>query len=47
MKKYFKGFLMAVSMFTIIPLPHNIWDDEGGKHIMKFYPVVEIGRAHV
>ncbi|WP_040191979.1 adenosylcobinamide-GDP ribazoletransferase [Clostridium culturomicium] len=40
MKKYFKGFLMAVSMFTIIPLPHNIWDDEGGKHIMKFYPVV-------
>lgn len=40
MKKYFKGFLMAVSMFTIIPLPHNIWDDEGGRHIMKFYPVV-------
>lgn len=40
MKKYLKGFLMAVSMFTIIPLPHNIWDDEGGRHIMKFYPVV-------
>lgn len=40
MKKYFKGFLMAVSMFTVIPLPHNIWDDEGGRHIMKFYPVV-------
>ncbi len=40
MKKYFKGFLMAVSMFTVIPLPHNIWDDEGGKHIMKFYPVI-------
>lgn len=40
MKKYFKGFLMAVSMFTVIPLPHNIWDDEGGKHIMKFYPII-------
>ena len=40
MKKYFKGFLMAVSMFTVIPLPHNIWDDEGGRHIMKFYPIV-------
>lgn len=40
MKKYFKGFLMAISMFTIIPLPRYEWDDEGGKNIMKFYPVI-------
>ena len=40
MKKYFKGFLMAISMFTIIPLPKYEWDDEGGKNIMKFYPVI-------
>lgn len=42
MKKYFKGFLMALSMFTIIPLPHNIWDDEGARHIMKFYPAIGV-----
>lgn len=40
MKKYFKGFLMAISMFTVIPLPRYQWDDEGGKNIMKFYPVI-------
>lgn len=40
MKKYFKGFLMAISMFTIIPLPKYEWDDEGGKNIMKFYPAI-------
>lgn len=40
MKKYYKGFLMAISMFTIIPLPRYEWDDEGGKNIMKFYPVI-------
>jgi len=40
MRKYFKGFLMAISMFTVIPLPRYEWDDEGGKNIMKFYPVI-------
>ena len=40
MKKYYKGFLMAISMITIIPLPRYEWDDEGGKNIMKFYPVI-------
>ena len=40
MKKYYKGLLMAISMFTIIPLPHYEWDDEGGKNIMKFYPII-------
>lgn len=40
MKKYYKGFLMAISMFTVIPLPRYEWDDEGGKNIMKFYPAI-------
>lgn len=40
MKKYYKGFLMAISMFTVIPLPRYEWDDEGGKNIMKFYPII-------
>ena len=40
MNKYFKSFLMAISMFTIIPLPRYEWDDEGGKNILKFYPLI-------
>lgn len=40
MKKYYKGFLMAISMFTVIILPRYEWDDEGGKNIMKFYPAI-------
>ena len=31
---------MAISMFTIIPLPKYKWNDEGAKHIMKFYPLI-------
>lgn len=31
---------MAISMFTVIPLPRYEWDDEGGKNIMKFYPAI-------
>lgn len=40
MKKLFKGFIMALSMFTIIPTPYIEWDDESIKHMMKFYPVI-------
>ncbi|GAB6169530.1 adenosylcobinamide-GDP ribazoletransferase [Clostridium carnis] len=40
MKKYIKGFLMAISMFTIIPLPFYKWDEEGAKNILKFYPII-------
>ena len=40
MRKYFKGLLMAISMFTIIPLPRYEWDDKGGKNILKFYPLI-------
>ena len=40
MKKLYKGFIMAVSMFTILPTPYVEWDDEGIKNMMKFYPVI-------
>ncbi|MDO5516728.1 MAG: adenosylcobinamide-GDP ribazoletransferase [Clostridium sp.] len=40
MKKYYKSFIMALSMFTIIPTPYIEWDDEGVKNMMKFYPLV-------
>lgn len=31
---------MAISMFTIIPLPKYKWNDDGSKHVMKFYPLI-------
>lgn len=40
MKKLYKGFIMALSMFTILPAPYIEWDDEGVKNMMKFYPVI-------
>lgn len=40
MKKYYKSFIMALSMFTVIPTPYVEWDDEGIKNMMKFYPLV-------
>lgn len=40
MKNYIKGFFMSFSMFTIIPLPFNPWDDDGAKYILTFYPLV-------
>jgi len=40
MKKLFKGFIMALSMFTVIPTPYIEWDDEGAKNMMKFYPII-------
>lgn len=40
MKKLYKSFIMALSMFTILPTPYVEWDDEGVKNMMKFYPVI-------
>ena len=40
MKKLYKGFIMALSMFTILPTPYVEWDDEGVKNMMKFYPFI-------
>ncbi|EKQ53402.1 MULTISPECIES: adenosylcobinamide-GDP ribazoletransferase [unclassified Clostridium] len=42
MKKLYKGFIMALSMFTILPTPYVEWDDEGVKNMMKFYPVIGV-----
>ncbi|WP_341479431.1 adenosylcobinamide-GDP ribazoletransferase [Clostridium gasigenes] len=40
MSKIVNGLLMAISMFTIIPLPKHEWNDAGAKHILKFYPLI-------
>lgn len=40
MKKFYKSFIMALSMFTILPTPYVEWDDEGVKNMMKFYPII-------
>lgn len=40
MKKLYKSFIMALSMFTILPTPYVEWDDEGVKNMMKFYPII-------
>lgn len=40
MKSLFNALNMAISMFTIIPLPKYTWDEAAAKHMMKLYPVV-------
>jgi adenosylcobinamide-GDP ribazoletransferase len=40
MKKLYKGFIMALSMFTVLPTPYVEWDDDGVKNMMKFYPII-------
>jgi adenosylcobinamide-GDP ribazoletransferase len=40
MKKLYKGFIMALSMFTVLPTPYIEWDDEGARNMMKFYPLI-------
>lgn len=40
MKKLYKGFIMSLSMFTVLPTPYVEWDDEGVKNMMKFYPII-------
>ena len=40
MKKLYKGFIMALSMFTVLPTPYIEWDDDGVKNMMKFYPTI-------
>lgn len=40
MKSLYKALNMALSMFTIIPLPKYEWDDKVAKHIMKLYPLI-------
>src|SRR5471030_2724588 len=40
MKRLYKGFMMALSMFTVLPTPYIKWDDEGALNMMKFYPII-------
>ncbi|MDZ4993242.1 adenosylcobinamide-GDP ribazoletransferase [Clostridium perfringens] len=40
MKSFYKAVNMALSMFTVIPLPKYEWDDKVSKHIMKLYPLI-------
>lgn len=40
MKNVFSGLLMSFGMFSIFPLPNHLWNDQGARHILKFYPLV-------
>ena len=40
MKNLINGFIMALSMFTILPVPYKTWKDEAVRHMMKLYPLV-------
>ncbi|MBE6054816.1 MAG: adenosylcobinamide-GDP ribazoletransferase [Clostridium sartagoforme] len=40
MKNLIDGFIMALSMFTILPMPYKVWRDESVRHMMKLYPIV-------
>ncbi|MGG5461741.1 adenosylcobinamide-GDP ribazoletransferase [Clostridium sp. B9] len=40
MNRIYKAFNMALSMFTVIPLPKYEWDDKAAKDIMKLYPLI-------
>ncbi|MGN2336645.1 adenosylcobinamide-GDP ribazoletransferase [Clostridium cagae] len=40
MKNLFKGLMMSLSMFTIIPMPYVEWDEDGAKNMMKCYPII-------
>lgn len=40
MRSLYNAFNMAISMFTIIPLPKYEWDEKSARHMMKFYPVI-------
>ena len=40
MKNLFKGFIMDITMFTIIPMPYKVWEDSAVCHMMKLYPLI-------
>lgn len=42
MKNLINAFIMALSMFTILPVPYKAWKDEAVRHMMKLYPLVGI-----
>lgn len=40
MKILYKALNMALSMFTVIPLPKYEWDKNASKYIMRLYPLI-------
>ena len=40
MKHLFNALNMAISMFTVIPLPKYIWEEKSAKYMMRVYPLV-------
>lgn len=40
MKSLYYALNMALSMFTIIPLPKYEWDESSARHMMKLYPFI-------
>ncbi|MCF0149294.1 MAG: adenosylcobinamide-GDP ribazoletransferase [Clostridium sp.] len=40
MKNLINGFIMALSMFTILPVPYKAWKDDAVRHMLKLYPLV-------
>lgn len=40
MRNLLIAFNMAISMFTIIPLSKQLWEEKSGKYIMTLYPIV-------
>lgn len=40
MKKYFRAFMMSFTMFTAVPCPFHMWDDDARPLITLFLPVV-------
>ncbi len=40
MKKLFRAFLMCVSMFSVVPVPGKVWDEEARPLMTLFLPAV-------
>lgn len=40
MKKLFRAFLMCVSMFTVVPMPVKVWDEEARPLMTLWLPAV-------
>ena len=47
MKKLFRAFLMCLSMFSVIPIPGSVWDEEARPLMTLFLPAVGLVRGGV
>lgn len=39
MKRLVKGFIMSMGMYTVLPVPRNIWDESASGFLIAFYPL--------